>query len=166
MSEMYGQLNKLRQSIMNKAMTNMDMLKFIYYCNEIDILKQPELTSEQREELLDNQIFKYRRMPLINQTEGKCYLSMDFLGINRKKDDPYFMQPIFEFSIVCSDSIVETLQGSRILAIEDCIVDTFDMQYIGTIGYVKVLQSTPQGIDTGFQGRKIQLFFTDWIDRR
>ena len=109
---MYGQLNELRESIMNKVMTNQDLLKFIYYCNtddKTDILSLPNLTKDQRKSLINTQIFKYKRMPLNSQTDAKCFLSMQYLGVNRNRKEPYWMMPYFEFTVVSSNSIDETL---------------------------------------------------------
>jgi len=165
---MYGQLNELRESIMNKVMTNQDLLKFIYYCNtddKTDILSLPNLTKDQRKSLINTQIFKYKRMPLNSQTDAKCFLSMQYLGVNRNRKEPYWMQPYFEFTVVCSTSIDETLNGSRLLAIEECITDTFDMQTVGAVGNCRVLTSQPSNCDTGYIARVIQIYFIDWIKR-
>ena len=91
---------------------------------------------------------------------------MQYLGVNRNKKEPYWMMPYFEFTVVCPDSIAEILQGNRVLAIEDCLVQTFDMQNVGAVGNTRVLISEPETTDTGFQARKIQLVFYDWIKRK
>ena len=72
---MYGQLNELREEIINKVMSNQDLLKFLFYCNTNDVLSQPVLNKKQRESLINTQIFKYKRMPLKDQTYTKCFLS-------------------------------------------------------------------------------------------
>ena len=162
---MYGQLNELRESIMNKVMTNQDLLKFIYYCNtddKTDILSLPNLTKDQRKSLINTQIFKYKRMPLNSQTDAKCFLSMQYTQIFRHKDNNWIM-PCFEFVIVCPDSIAETLNGSRILAIENCIVDSFNMKDVGAVGFVKVDTSKPENVDTGLSARSVPIHFVDWV---
>lgn len=166
---MYGQLNELRESIMNKLMTNQDLLKFIYYCNtddKTDILSLPNLTKDQRKSLINTQIFKYKRMPLNSQTDAKCFLSMQYLGVNRNRKEPYFMMPYFEFTVVCPDAIAEISNGNRILAIEECLVQLYDMKDVGGIGNCRVLISEPEKVDTGYQSRKTQIVFVDWIDRK
>jgi hypothetical protein len=166
---MYGQLNELRESIMNKVMSNQDLLKFIFYCDtteNTDILLLPNLTKEQRKSLINTQIFKYKRMPLKDETTAKCFLSMQYLGVNRNKKEPYWMMPYFEFTVVCSDSISEIANGNRLLAIEECIVNSFDMQNVGAVGNCRVIVSQPTNSDTGFQARAIQVFFVDWIARK
>jgi len=164
---MYGQLNELRETIMNKVTENKDLLKFIFYCNTTmtdDILLLPNLTKTQIKSLINTQIFKYKRMPLKDQVDAKCFLSMQYTQIYRHKDN-YWIMPCFEFIVVCPDSISETLNGNRILAIESCIADTFDMKDIGAIGYVKVDTSQTETVDTGFGSRKIPIRFVDWIKR-
>ncbi len=162
---MYGQLNELREEIMNKVMQNQDLLKFLFYCNTTDVLSQPNLTRTQRQSLIDTQIFKYKRMPLNNQTDAKCFLSMQYLGVNRNRKEPYFMMPYFEFTVVSSPAIDETIHGSRLLAIEGCITDSFDMQSVGAIGNCRVLVSQPATAEN-FIARSIQVCFIDWIDRK
>ena len=147
-------------------MSNQDLLKFLFYCDIDDVLSQPNLNRTQTNSLKKNQIFKYKRMPLNNETVTKCFLSMQYLGVNRNKKEPYWMMPYFEFTVVCPDSIAEILQGNRVLAIEDCLVQTFDMQNVGAVGNTRVLISEPETTDTGFQARKIQLVFYDWIKRK
>lgn len=163
---MYGQLNELREEIMNKVMQNQDLLKFIFYCNTTDVLSQPNLTRTQRESLKDTQIFKYKRMPLNIQTDAKCFLSMQFGKVGRSMNNPYWMQPYFEFTIVCPNSILETISGDRILAIEQCLADSFEFQNVGSVGAVRVSGSANITVDTGLTGRIVQLYFIDWIDRK
>lgn len=163
---MYGQLNELRESIMNKLMTNQDLLKFIYYCNtddKTDILSLPNLTKEQRKSLINTQIFKYKRMPLNSQTDAKCFLSMQFGRIIRDVKNNRWMLPLFAFTVVCSDSIAETLHGNRILAIEQCIEDTFSYQNVGNVGQVYIVGSEPETADTGFQVRSTTIKFVDYV---
>lgn len=162
----YGQLNELRETIMNMAISNQDLLKFIYYCDTTDVLSQPNLTKTQRASLMNTQIFKYKRMPIVNQNESKCFLSMQYLGVNRNKKEPYWMMPYFEFNIVCADSIDEISEGSRLLAIEECLTNTFDMHNIGAVGNCRVLLSEPISIDNGYIGRKVQMAFVDWVERK
>ena len=161
---MYGQLNELREEIINKVMSNQDLLKFLFYCNTNDVLSQPVLNKKQRESLINTQIFKYKRMPLNSQTDAKCFLSMQFTQIYRHKDN-YWIMPCFEFIVICPDSIAEINEGSRILAIENCIIDSFDMKDIGAVGNVKIGTSQPENSDTGLQARKIPIQFVDWIKR-
>lgn len=163
MSEMYGQLNKLREEIMNKAMTNMDFLKFIYYYDKLDILTQPDLTATQRKSLLDTQIFKYKRMPIVNQSEAKCFISMSFGRVMRDRGNNHWSIPLFTFTIVCADNIVETTEGNRILAIEQCLEDVFSYKNIGN-GIVYAYGSEPETVDSGFQARTIVFKFMDYIE--
>ena len=184
--KIYGQLNELRETIMNKVTQNKDLLKFVFYCDlveinkileslgqpkvntikEVDILSLPDLTKTQIKSLYDTQIFKYKRMPIKDETEAKCFLSMQFGKVGRSMNNPYWMQPYFEFTIVCPESILETYYGDRILAIEQCLADTFEFQSVGNVGNVRISGSTNTTVDTGFVGRIVQLYFIDWIDRK
>ena len=163
---MYGQLNELRESIINKVTTNQDLLKFIYYCNtddKTDILSLPNLTKDQRKSLINTQIFKYKRMPLNSQTDAKCFLSMQFGRVLRNPKDNHWSIPLFAFTIVCPDSISETLNGNRILAIEQCIEDSFSYQIVTNAGYTFIVGSDPETVDTGFQARSITIKFVDYV---
>jgi len=160
---MYGQLNELREEIMNKVMSNQDLLKFLFYCDTDDVLSQPNLNRTQRQSLINTQIFKYKRMPLNSQTDAKCFLSMQFGRVIRDVKNNRWMLPLFAFTVVCSDSIAETLHGNRILAIEQCIEDTFSYQNVGNIGQVYIVGSEPETADTGLQARSTTMKFVDYI---
>ena len=160
---MYGQLNELREEIMNKVMSNQDLLKFLFYCDTDDVLSQPNLNRTQRQSLINTQIFKYKRMPLNSQTDAKCFLSMQFGRVIRDVKNNRWMLPLFAFTVVCSDSIAETLHGNRILAIEQCVEDTFSYQNVGNIGQVYIVGSEPETADTGLQARSTTMKFVDYI---
>lgn len=162
---MYGQLNELREEIINKVMTNQDLLKLLFYCDTNDVLSQPNLTRSQKDSLKLNQIFKYKRMPLNNETVTKCFLSMQFGKVGRSMKNPFWMQPYFEFTIVCPNAILETTVGDRMLAIEQCLTDTFEFQDVGSVGNVRISGSANIAVDTNYSGRVVQLYFIDWIDK-
>lgn len=162
---MYGQLNELREEIMNKVMSNQDLLKFLFYCDTKDVLSQPNLNRTQTNSLKLNQIFKYKRMPLNNETKTKCFLSMQFGKVGRSMKNPFWMQPYFEFTIVCPNAILETTVGDRMLAIEQCLTDTFEFQSVGNVGNVRISGSANIAVDTNYSGRVVQLYFIDWIDK-
>lgn len=163
MGNIYGQLNELREEIMNKVMSNQDLLKFLFYCDTKDVLSQPNLNRTQRQSLIDTQIFKYKRMPLKDQTYTKCFLSMQFGRVLRDAKNNHWSLPLFAFTIVCPDAISETLQGSRILAIEQCIEDSFAYQHVAGIGQTFVIGSDPETVDTGYQARTITIRFLDYV---
>lgn len=165
MGNIYGQLNELREEIMNKVMTNQDLLKFLFYCDTNDVLSQPNLNRTQRQSLIDTQIFKYKRMPLNNETSTKCFLSMQFGKVGRNMKNPFWMQPYFEFTIVCPNAILETNVGDRMLAIEQCLTDSFEFQDVGSVGAVRISGSINENCDTGYSARVVQLYFIDWIER-
>ena len=180
---MYGQLNELREEIMNKVMSNQDLLKLLFYCDIIeinaireslgkpkfptidkaDILSLPNLNRTQSNSLKINQVFKYKRMPLNGETFTKCFLSMQFGRVLREPKNNHFTLPLFAFTIVCPDAISETLNGSRILAIEQCIEDSFAYQHVAGLGQTFVIGSEPENTDTGYQARTITLRFLDYV---
>ena len=164
---MYGQLNELREAIMNKVTTNQDLLKFIYYCDtddKTDILSLPNLTKTQIKSLINTQIFKYKRMPIKDQVEAKCFLSMQFGRVRRDTKNNHWTIPLFAFTIVCPESILEnTISGNRILAIEQCLEDIFSYQHIGGIGMTFVVGSEPETVDTGLSSRTMTLTFLDYV---
>ncbi len=125
MAEQFGDLNDLRIEITNRLLTNQDLLKFLYYQDSnIDILNQPILTRDQRKKVADEQIFKYFKVDTTLSNEIKCYISFD---IKETECDTWgnFYKPIFTFNIVCGYSLIETQNGSRILALEECLKRTF-----------------------------------------
>lgn len=160
---MYGQLNELREEIINKVMTNQDLLKLLFYCDTNDVLSQPNLTRNQKDSLKLNQIFKYKRMPLNSQTNAKCFLSMQFGRVLRDSKNNHWTMPLFAFTIVCADSVGEILQGSRILAIEQCIEDIFAFQNVAGIGQTFIIGSDPETVDTGYQARTMTIKFLDYV---
>lgn len=180
---MYGQLNELREEIMNKVMTNQDLLKFLFYCDLVeinairkslklpeyltidkaDILSLPNLNRTQKDSLKLNQIFKYKRMPLNSQVDAKCFLSMQFGRVLRDNKNNHWSLPLFAFTIVCPDAISETLNGSRILAIEQCLEDSFAYQHVAGIGQTFVIGSEPETVDTGLQSRTMTLRFLEYV---
>lgn len=160
---MYGQLNELREEIINKVMTNQDLLKFLFYCDTNDVLSQPVLNRTQRQSLINTQIFKYKRMPLKDQTYTKCFLSMQFGRVVRNPENNHWTTPLFAFTIVCPDAISETLQGSRVLAIEQCLEDSFSYQYIDKLGMMYIIGSDPETVDTGYQSRTITFKTINWV---
>lgn len=164
MDDIYGQLNELREEIMNKVMTNQDLLKFLFYCDTKDVLSQPNLNRIQKDSLKLNQIFKYKRMPLNNETKTKCFLSMQFGRVVRNLENNHWVIPLFAFTIVCPNAISETLHGSRILAIEQCLEDSFSYQYIDKLGMMYIVGSDPETVDTGYQSRTMTFKTINWVE--
>jgi hypothetical protein len=164
---MYGQLNELRESILTKVTENQDLLKLIYYCDVSDtedILSLSDLSKTEIKSLYNTQIFKYKRMPINNQTKSKCFLSMQFGRVIRDTKNNRWMIPLFAFTIICADGILEnTITGNRILAIEQCLTDIFSYQNIDSSGMTYVVGSEPEQVDTGFQGRTITIKFFDYV---
>ena len=148
---------------MNKVMSNQDLLKFLFYCDTKDVLSQPNLNRTQRDSLKLNQIFKYKRMPLNNETVTKCFLSMQFGRVLREPKNNHWIMPYFAFTIVCPDAISETLHGSRILAIEQCLEDSFAFQNIAGIGLTFIVGSDPETVDTGYQARTMTFKFLEYV---
>lgn len=164
MAKIYGKLNELREEIIAKIFENQDLLKFIFYLDsDKDIPTLPDLTGRQKAELVNTKIFKHQKIDLTGSTSG-CYLSFDF-GVNPRDRSGYWSRPTVIFYILCDTPYIETLNGSRIGALEQCIYNTFDGKNLGNVKPMSVVDSSPINIGS-YCGRMIKLETVDWNDKR
>lgn len=163
MAKIYGKLNELREKIIEKIFDNQDLLKFICYLDsDKDIPTLPDLTGRQKAELVNKKIFKHEKINLTTGDSG-CFLSFDF-GVNPRNRSGYWSHPTVIFYILCETAYIETENGSRIGALEQCIYDTFEGKDLGNTKPMYVIDSTPISISSYF-GRAIRLETLDWNDK-
>ena len=163
----YGDLNEIRTEICNKLVQNQDLIKFLFYTktddDKKDITTLPQVTGSDRINVIKTQINKHLRINLAQDNISKCYISMDFGKVPRSKEG-FWIMPSFSFFIICSEDLIETLNGSRMLALEQCIVNTFDgCTDIKNLGQVRVFNSEPINVSHPYQGRRVDLAVLDWI---
>lgn len=164
MAKTYGKLNELREEIIAKIFENQDLLKFIFYLDsDEDIPTLPDLTGRQKAGLVNTKIFKHQKIDLTGSESG-CYLSFDF-GVNPRDRSGYWSRPTVLFYILCDTPYIETENGSRIGALEECIYNTFEGKSLGNIKSMFVVDSSPISIGSYF-GRAIRLETVDWNDRK
>ena len=72
--ELYGQLNTYMNEFVNTIMQDQILLKFLYYNTHDDVLSMPDLTVEQKKSMLEDTIFKYKKVPVRNDGEMKYTL--------------------------------------------------------------------------------------------
>ncbi len=165
MAEQYGSLNKLRTEIINKLMTNQNLLKFLFYTTDSDITLQPNVSREVRKNIKDKQIIEHFRVNIALESEQICYISLDFGRIPRSPEG-FWMKPSFSFFIICPESLLETQNGSRILAIEQCIMDTFDgCLDLGNRGSVVRVTNSENisGVSSPYQSRRVDMTMVDYV---
>lgn len=146
----YGYKNAVRNEIVSKLKSNMTLLKFLYYVDDLDadITTLPNLTASQIRDVVDNYIYKYEKVEANTETDKRCYISMNYgLKQYHAQNNHYFNGNTFNLYIVCERAIdYLTQHGSRMDAIEQCIADMFDYGEVGCTGNSKVDYSEPISI--------------------
>ena len=162
----YGEKNAVLREIKNQLRANMTLLKFLYYVNvtDKDILILPDLTSEQVRDTVDKCIFNYPKLEANKAADMGCYICLNY-GTKQYhyEDNKYFNGNTFDIYIICDRDIdFNTVNGSRIYAIEDCIAGTFDPGEVSAIGLSRVEYSEPVAVrGTNYIGVHIALSFFD-----
>lgn len=162
----YGKKNAVRHEIVNKIKSNMILLKFLYYTDELDkdILSLPDLTLSQIKDVTDNYIYRYQKIEGHKDTDKKCYISMNY-GIKQyhEKNNIYFNGNAFDIYVMCDRTVdYNKSNGSRIDAIEECIANIFDNGEVGCIGFSKIDFSEPINIrSSDYVGVHISIIFYD-----
>ena len=146
----YGNKNEVRYEILNQIKSNMTLLKFLYYVDELnkDITTLPDLTHSQIKEVTDNYIYKCQKVEAKRDVDKKCYISMNY-GTKQyhASNNPYFNGNSFDIYVMCDRDVdYNKSNGSRIDAIEACIASIFDNGEVGCIGKSKIDTSEPINI--------------------
>lgn len=167
----YGNLNYIREIIFQHVMTHEELLKFIYYHDtDTDITKLPNLTKREKNALIDTKIFKRRRFPSTSE-KADIMLSMEYGSRqyngqskgNSKTSMQEFVSPRFCFNVIVHETLDETDNGSRLLAIEHCLLQLFHNQNIGTLGVSYISHTDSILCPQGYIGITVTMKFTDFI---
>lgn len=148
------QLTQWKQIIVEEIMKDEELLKLLYYSTE-DCLNRPNLTDEQKQELLDENIYQYRFIDSISN-DKKSYISMDFAhfkpfeGFRLFSDD--FLHGYLYIYILCDIEIMKTNSGIRTDLISGKVYDIFQgYQGIG-IGELRLETQLPLWVDNNHYG--------------
>lgn len=164
----YGNLNLIREKMIQHIMSHDDLMKFIYYKDvDKDIAELPNLSKKQKATLIDTKIFKRRRMPSTSD-KADVMISMEY-GIrhyanSNRNSYMSYVAPRFCINVISHESIDETDNGSRILAIEDCLLQLFHNKQVGALGKTFVAQTDPLLCPQGYIGITVSVKFFDLLD--
>lgn len=167
----YGNLNFIREIIFQHVMTHEELLKFIHYHDtDTDITKLPNLTKREKNALIDTKVFKRRRFPattekadvMLSMEYGSRYYNGQSKG-NSSISMQEFVSPKFCFNVIVHETLDETDNGSRLLAIEHCLLQLFHNQRIGTLGVSYISQTDTILCPQGYIGITVTMKFTDFI---
>lgn len=164
----YGGLNLIREKMIQHIMTHEDLMKFIYYKDvDKDITSLPNLTKKQKSSLLDTKIFKRRRMPSTSD-KADVMISMEYgsrmYANSNRQSYMNYVSPRFCINVISHESVDETDNGSRILAIEHCLLQLFHNKEIGSLGKSYVLQTDTLLCPQGYIGITVSVKFFDVLD--
>ena len=65
--ELCGQLNVYMNEVLNVIMQDQQLLKLLYYNSDEDVLSKPDLTVEQKKSMINNCIYKYKKLEIIGK---------------------------------------------------------------------------------------------------
>lgn len=166
----YNQMNINKNYILNAIMSNQNILKCLYYTdNNSDILSLPDLNSEQKMQIVKNNIHKFRKIPTDRDDIQKIYISMEYgevfyMGNNGgyySAQNPYFKLPNFIFYIISYDTLDDNnVIGSRTDKIEEEIYGIFhNKNVIDDFGKSFLINSTPLTLPKNYVGRQVMMRF-------
>lgn len=167
--ELYGQLNTYMNEVLNVVMQDQILLKFLYYNTHDDVLSKPDLTLEQKKNMINTSVFKYKKVPVLNDRTMQTYLAMEYGEITRMEQisyrevNPYFFRPTVDFFIITSDGNSETKNGNRVYAIESRLGELFHFTEHGsTLGKSRITKSDSiYGLQFPYSGREVNVEFWD-----
>lgn len=128
MAELIGHQNIVKNEIVNQIMSHPLLVKLLFYKDtNADIFKQPDLTFDQIRQVKRENIYEYRKLPLNNETVARPYLSMES-GVKKyhKDKNKHYNSGIFIIYLFCEGEVDATVNGSRTIAIEECLRELFD----------------------------------------
>lgn len=168
---LYGNLNENLYCIMSKIVTSMDLVKFLWYKDtDKDIPLLDDLSGRDIMSLTRGtspKILPYKKIPQTDK-DFDCYISMEYGVVKRqvssrggKGISKHYKHPSFFIYILVPQTLETTINGSRVLAIEQCIEDAFHGQEIKALGQCYVGDSSPLPCPDGYLGRAIPLMFAD-----
>lgn len=160
----YGQLNLQKEEFIRILMNDQKLLKLLYYKdNKVDIFEQKDLTGKEKKYIKDNNIFEYKKVPAINSEDVETYISMEFGNTryyNRSRNK-YFVEPSIIVYLITNNHLDDCYNGSRLLSLEERIVDLFHYEHYLSIGASVVVASEAIECPYPFVGRQISIKFVD-----
>ena len=161
-----GSLNKLHNEIMAIIMSDQDILKFLYYNKDDDVLSKPDLTKKQIASMKNINFFKHKKIPTVETNEMRTVISFEYDEVtrsNRKGNYKYWSVPTVCIYIIGHVSNDETKNGSRVWAIEDRLVDLFHYEKNNiSLGNSCVTKSEDiYGLPYPYFGRAVSIQFWD-----
>lgn len=167
--ELCGHLNIYMNEVLNVIMQDQMLLKFLYYNSYEDVLNKPDLTVEQKKQMINKSIYKYKKIPVLNDREMKTYLAIEFGEITRMQQisyrevNPYFFRPTIDIFVISTDENLETKNGNRVYAIESRLAELFHFRTHGsTLGKSRITKSDSiYGLQLPYNGREIHVEFWD-----
>ena len=155
---------------MGKIVTSEELVKFLWYKDmDKDILSLPNLSGRDVMSLTRGdtaKIFPYKKIPQSDE-DFNCYISMEYGVVRRQiasrssNIGKYYKQPSFLVYIIVPQILEVTANGSRLLALEQCIENIFHGQELKAIGQCYVGDSQPLSCPDGYLGRVVPLIFAD-----
>lgn len=158
-------MNEVMFQIHDMIKSNPDILKLLYYTdNTINPLEQPNLTLTQAKEVVKNNIYTRKKIPMENENI-QCYIAMRYgQKIYHHQRNQFFNGSTFNFYILChNDYDTNEIIGSRVCEIERLIEDMFDGGNVGTVCRTTISRSIDSDINsTDYSGRFIEVVFNDF----
>lgn len=167
--ELCGQLNVYMNEVLNVIMQDQQLLKLLYYNSDEDVLSKPDLTVEQKKSMINNCIYKYKKIPVLNDREMRTYLAIEYGEITRMQQvsyrevNPFFFRPTVDIFVISTDENLETKNGNRVYAIESRLAELFHFRTHGsTLGKSRITKSDSiYGLQLPYNGREIHVEFWD-----
>lgn len=159
-----GQCNRVKNEIIDKIMSNQDLLKLIKYTDSnVDIYSLPNLTSKEKRELINSHIYKHKRIPTSDSEEKKTYLSICYgkSTYQTRGGGGYFKDCLLGIYAITDKSLDNILQGSRIDEIEDIINYTFQCESVKGLTDCCIVEVNDLNLSEPYIGKCIILRFID-----
>lgn len=137
----YGFANRCLSEITAEMMSNSDLLKFLYYTDEVgeDILSKPKPSAS---EIINKHIYTGRRVPDILHKSGAyiCTRVNEYAPLQRKSEVMKMVE--LEVMIVVHDKCEHTPYGSRGVAILTAVEEALEGKDINGVGRCIVTRGT------------------------
>lgn len=155
--------------IHDKIKSNPDILKLLYYTdNNINPLEQPKLTKTQAQQVIKNNIYTRKKIPMENDTI-QCYICMRYgQKIYHHQKNHFYNGNTFNFYVLCHNEYdTNEIIGSRVCEIERLIEEMFDSGSVDTTCKTMLTRSVDTDVNgTDYSGRHIEIVFSDFQDSR
>lgn len=166
---MVGDSAKNIDALITAITSNQNLMKCLYYTqNDEDILSLPNLNARQKAEVMKNNIYKYRKLPVASDKTQKTYLAIEYgqrnygsQGQKYNKSNIWYQSVEMRILVMSTGSQdVNEYIGSRIDRIEEEIVDLFHKSSVlPSFSYSYVNGSSPISLTEEYIGRAISIVF-------